>query len=133
MLIVLVLVLVLWLPPGVRLLVTDTLGRTFRGYFASQLLFAVLIGFTTLIPFASSLTTLLVSGLLALNDPPMGLKVLAAITLGLQPATSPMPCSSRAREPQKRAALPTMLILSGFGPGQRRARLELCAAGVRSD
>ena len=98
--------LALWLPPGVRLLVTDTLGRTFRGYFAGQVLlalilsslqtvvftvlaipygvlFAVLIGFTTLVPFASSLTIALVSGLLALNDPPTGLKVLlAAITVG---------------------------------------------------
>jgi predicted PurR-regulated permease PerM len=98
--------LALWLPPGVRPLVTDTLGRTFRGYFAGQVLlalilsslqtvvftvlaipygvlFAVLIGFTTLIPFASSLTIVLVSSLLALNDPGTGLEVLvAAITVG---------------------------------------------------
>ncbi|MEX1323751.1 MAG: AI-2E family transporter, partial [Synechococcaceae cyanobacterium] len=46
-------------------------------------LFAVLIGFTTLIPFASSLTIVLVSGLLALNDPRTGLEVLlAAIVVG---------------------------------------------------
>lgn len=98
--------LALWLPPGVRPLVVNTLGHTFRGYFAGQVLlavilsslqmlvftalaipygvlFAVLIGFTTLIPFGSSLTVLLVSGLLALNDPPTGLKVLvAAIAVG---------------------------------------------------
>jgi predicted PurR-regulated permease PerM len=98
--------LALWLPPGVRSLVMDTLGRTFRGYFGGQVLlavilsslqivvftvlaipygvlFAVLIGFTTLIPFASSLTIVLVSGLLALNDPRTGLEVLlAAIVVG---------------------------------------------------
>jgi predicted PurR-regulated permease PerM len=98
--------LALWLPAGVRPLVVDTIGRTFRGYFAGQVLlavilsslqtvvftvlaipygvlFAVLIGFTTLIPFASSLTILLVSGLLALNDPRTGLEVLvAAIAVG---------------------------------------------------
>ncbi|MCU0529049.1 MAG: AI-2E family transporter [Cyanobium sp. Prado107] len=98
--------LALWLPAAVRPLVMDTLGRTFRGYFGGQVLlalilsslqilvftaleipygvlFAVLIGFTTLIPFASSLTIVLVSGLLALNDPRTGLEVLlAAIVVG---------------------------------------------------
>ncbi len=95
-----------WLAPGLRALVLATLGRTFRGYFAGQVLlalilsslqmlvftllaipygvlFAVLIGFTTLIPFASSVTIVLVSGLLALNDPRTGLEVLlAAIGVG---------------------------------------------------
>ena len=88
-----------WLPPSVRGLVTSTLYRTFRGYFAGQLLlalilsslqmvvftllgipygvlFAVTIGFTTLIPYASAATILAVSLLLALE-------VLAtAITVG---------------------------------------------------
>ena len=95
-----------WLPPGVRPVVTGTLARTFRGYFAGQVvlalilsglqmlvftllgipygvLFAVTIGFTTLIPYASALTILLVSLLLALQDPRQGLEVLAAaITVG---------------------------------------------------
>ncbi|MEO1004088.1 MAG: AI-2E family transporter [Cyanobacteria bacterium J06638_7] len=95
-----------WLPAEVRPMVMDTLARTFRGYFAGQVLlalilsslqmlvfsllaipygvlFAVLIGFTTLIPFASSLTIVLVSGLLSLNDPRTGLEVLtAAIVVG---------------------------------------------------
>ena len=95
-----------WLPPGVRALVTGTLDRTFRGYFGGQVLlalilsglqmvvftllgipygvlFAVAIGFTTLIPYASALTIVLVSLLLALQDPRQGLEVLAAaITVG---------------------------------------------------
>jgi predicted PurR-regulated permease PerM len=95
-----------WLPPSVRGLVTGTLYRTFRGYFAGQLLlalilsslqmvvftllgipygvlFAVAIGFTTLIPYASAATIVLVSLLLALEDPRKGLEVLAtAITVG---------------------------------------------------
>ncbi|MFN9486081.1 MAG: AI-2E family transporter, partial [Cyanobacteriota bacterium] len=95
-----------WLPPNVRGLVTGTLYRTFRGYFAGQLLlalilsslqmvvftllgipygvlFAVAIGFTTLIPYASAATIVLVSLLLALEDPRKGLEVLAtAITVG---------------------------------------------------
>ncbi|QNI69512.1 AI-2E family transporter [Cyanobium sp. NS01] len=89
-----------WLPAGVRSLVVDTLSRTFRGYFAGQVvlamilsglqivvftllaipygvLFAVAIGFTTLVPYASALTIVLVSGLVALNDPRTGLEVLA--------------------------------------------------------
>ncbi|MEN9541420.1 MAG: hypothetical protein RLZZ459_1511, partial [Cyanobacteriota bacterium] len=68
-----------WLPEGVRAPVLGTLGRTFRGYFAGQVLlalilsglqivvftllaipygvlFAVAIGFTTLVPYASALT-----------------------------------------------------------------------------
>jgi predicted PurR-regulated permease PerM len=95
-----------WLPPGVRDLVTGTLDRTFRGYFGGQVLlalilsglqmvlftllgipygvlFAVAIGFTTLVPYASALTIVLVSALLALEDPRQGLEVLAAaITVG---------------------------------------------------
>ena len=95
-----------WLPPNVRGLVTGTLYRTFRGYFAGQLLlalilsslqmvvftllgipygvlFAVAIGFTTLVPYASAATIVLVSLLLALEDPRKGLEVLAtAITVG---------------------------------------------------
>jgi predicted PurR-regulated permease PerM len=95
-----------WLPPGVRGLVTGTLDRTFRGYFGGQVLlalilsglqmvvftllgipygvlFAVAIGFTTLVPYASALTIVLVSLLLALEDPRQGVEVLAAaITVG---------------------------------------------------
>ena len=95
-----------WLPPGTRTLVLTTLDRTFRGYFAGQVvlalilsaaqslvftligipygvLFAVAIGYTTLIPYASALTIVGVSVLLALQDPRTGLEVLAvAITVG---------------------------------------------------
>ncbi len=95
-----------WLPPGVRGLVTGTLFRTFRGYFGGQVvlalilsalqmvvftllgipygvLFAVAIGFTTLVPYASALTIVLISLLLALQEPRQGLEVLAAaITVG---------------------------------------------------
>jgi predicted PurR-regulated permease PerM len=95
-----------WLPPRVRELVVATLNRTFRGYFAGQVvlalilslaqivvftllgipygvLFAVAIGFTTLVPYASALTIVAVSLLLALDDPRTGLEVLAAaITVG---------------------------------------------------
>ncbi len=95
-----------WLPPAVRTLVTGTLYRTFRGYFGGQLvlaliltslemvvftllgipygvLFAVAIGFTTLIPYASAVTIVLVSVLLVLKDPRLGLEVLAvAIAVG---------------------------------------------------
>jgi predicted PurR-regulated permease PerM len=95
-----------WLPPNVRGLVTGTLYRTFRGYFAGQLLlalilsslqivvftllgipygvlFAVTIGLTTLIPYASAATIVVVSVLLALEDPRTGLEVLAtAISVG---------------------------------------------------
>ena len=89
-----------WLPDGTRELVTGTLNRT-RGYFAGQVLlalilsalqivvftllgipygvlFAVAIGFTTLVPYASALTIVLVSVLLALEDPRTGIEVLAA-------------------------------------------------------
>jgi predicted PurR-regulated permease PerM len=85
----------------VRDLVASTLNRTFRGYFAGQVLlalilsglqilvftllqipygvlFAVVIGFTTLIPYASAVTIVLVSALLALDNPRTGLEVLAA-------------------------------------------------------
>jgi len=95
-----------WLPPGVRSLVTGTLYRTFRGYFGGQVvlalilsglqmvvftllgipygvLFAVAIGFTTLVPYASALTIVVISVLLALEDPRKGLEVLAtAISVG---------------------------------------------------
>jgi predicted PurR-regulated permease PerM len=95
-----------WLPPTVRSLVVSTVYRTFRGYFAGQVLlalilsggqmlaftvlaipygvlFAVTIGFTTLIPYASPLTIVLVSLLLALDNPRQGLEVLAvAISVG---------------------------------------------------
>ena len=104
-----------WLPDGLRPLVLGTLGRTFRGYFAGQVLlalilsglqilvftllgipygvlFAVAIGFTTLVPYASALTIVLVSLLLALEDPRTGLEVLAAaisvgqvVDQGIQP------------------------------------------------
>ncbi|MCP9792107.1 AI-2E family transporter [Vulcanococcus limneticus Candia 3F8] len=90
-----------WLPAQWRGLILSTLGRTFRGYFAGQVLlalilsgaqmvvftllgipygvlFAVLIGFTTLVPYASALTIVLVSVLLALEEPRTGLEVLAA-------------------------------------------------------
>jgi hypothetical protein len=40
--------------------------------------FALLIGFTTLVPYASALTILLVSTVLAVEDPRTGLEVLAA-------------------------------------------------------
>jgi predicted PurR-regulated permease PerM len=95
-----------WLPEGWRDLILATVNRTFRGYFAGQVvlalilsgaqivvftvlgipyavLFGVVIGFTTLVPYASALTIVLVSALLALDDPATGLKVLAAaITVG---------------------------------------------------
>ncbi|MFN5119656.1 MAG: AI-2E family transporter [Cyanobacteriota bacterium] len=95
-----------WLPPGVRSLVTGTLYRTFRGYFGGQVvlalilsglqmvvftllgipygvLFAVAIGFTTLVPYASALTIVVISVLLALEDPSKGLAVLVtAISVG---------------------------------------------------
>jgi predicted PurR-regulated permease PerM len=95
-----------WLPERWRDLVLSTVNRTFRGYFAGQVvlalilsgaqivvftllgipygvLFAVAIGFTTLVPYASALTITLVSGLLALEDPRTGLEVLvAAISVG---------------------------------------------------
>ncbi|KZR86157.1 AI-2E family transporter [Synechococcus sp. MIT S9504] len=91
-----------WLPDEWRALVTSTLVRTFRGYFGGQViltlgqivvftlleipygvLFAVLIGFTTLIPYASALTIVAVSGLLAFQNPSTGLETLmAAIVVG---------------------------------------------------
>ena len=98
--------LVRWLPLEWRQLVVTTLTRTFRGYFAGQVLlalilsvgqiavftllkipygvlFAVLIGFTTLIPYASAFTIVAVSVLLAVQDPGMGLAILvAAIGVG---------------------------------------------------
>jgi predicted PurR-regulated permease PerM len=95
-----------WLPSGWRSMVLNTLATTFRGYFGGQVvlalilsaaqivvftllgipygvLFAVAIGFTTLIPYASALTILLVSALLVLENPRTGVEVLvAAISVG---------------------------------------------------
>lgn len=90
-----------WMPDRWRDLVLSTVNRTFRGYFAGQVvlalilsgaqivvftllgipygvLFAVAIGFTTLVPYASALTITLVSSLLALEDLRTGAEVLAA-------------------------------------------------------
>ena len=90
-----------WLPPRVRELVVVTLNRTFRGYFAGQVLlalilsglqilvftllaipygvlFAVAIGFTTLIPYASAVTIVLV-------DQVIQPRLMGSI-VGLQPA-----------------------------------------------
>ncbi len=104
-----------WLPESWRALVLATTVRTFRGYFGGQVilalilsaaqivvftllgipygvLFGVAIGFTTLIPYASALTIVAVSLLLALEDPGTGVKVLAAsisvgqvVDQGIQP------------------------------------------------
>ena len=98
--------LALWLPERWRGLVTSTLERTFRGYFAGQVLlalilsagqllvfstlqipygvlFAVLIGFTTLIPYASALTIVFVSAILGVQDPRTGVELLvSAIVVG---------------------------------------------------
>ena len=95
-----------WLPDRWRALVQTTLERTFRGYFAGQVLlalilsagqllvftvlnipygvlFAVLIGFTTLIPYASALSIVCVSAILAVQDPRTGLELLgSAIVVG---------------------------------------------------
>ncbi|BEV35259.1 hypothetical protein CREGCYN_00710 [Synechococcus sp. M16CYN] len=83
-----------------------TFDRTFRGYFAGQVLlafilcgrqllvfasldipydvlFAVLIGFTMLIPYASTLTIMFVNAALAVQDLRIGLKLLiAAVVVG---------------------------------------------------
>ncbi|WP_461556715.1 AI-2E family transporter [Synechococcus sp.] len=90
-----------WIPSDWRELIFSTINRTFRGYFAGQVLialilsglqlvvftllqipygvvFALLIGFTTLVPYASALTITLVSTVLAVEDPRTGLEVLAA-------------------------------------------------------
>ena len=90
-----------WLPHRWRDLVQTTLERTFRGYFAGQVvlalilsggqllvftalkipygvLFAVLIGFTTLVPYASAVSIVSVSAVLAVQDPRTGLELLAA-------------------------------------------------------
>ncbi|MEB3176069.1 MAG: AI-2E family transporter [Synechococcus sp.] len=95
-----------WIPADWRPLVVTSMDRTFRGYFAGQVLlavllslaqvvvftllqipygvlFALLIGFTTLVPYASALTITVVSLGLTLDDPRTGLEVLAAaITVG---------------------------------------------------
>ena len=93
--------LVRWLPERWQHLVVHTITRTFRGYSAGQVvlalilsvgqivvfsvlgipygvLFAVLIGFTTLVPYASALMIVAVSTLLAIQDPRTGLEILAA-------------------------------------------------------
>ena len=44
-------------------------------------LFAVLIGFTTLIPYASAITIVLVSAILGIQDPRTGLELLVAAIL----------------------------------------------------
>ncbi len=90
-----------WLPDRWRGLVQTTLERTFRGYFAGQVLlalilsagqllvftalnipygvlFAVLIGFTTLVPYASAVSIVSVSAVLAVQDPRTGFELLAA-------------------------------------------------------
>ena len=90
-----------WLPDRWRELVQTTLERTFRGYFAGQVvlalilsggqllvftalkipygvLFAVLIGFTTLVPYASAVSIVSVSAVLAVQDPRTGFELLAA-------------------------------------------------------
>ncbi|WP_413441417.1 AI-2E family transporter [Synechococcus sp. MIT S1220] len=93
-----------WLPERWRERITTTLERTFRGYFAGQVLlalilsagqlfvfwllkipygvlFAVLIGFTTLIPYTSALTIVFVSAILGVQDPRTGIELLAAAIL----------------------------------------------------
>ena len=93
-----------WLPEQWRDRVTGTLERTFRGYFAGQVvlalilsagqllvftlleipygvLFAVLIGFTTLIPYASAISIIFVSAVLGVQDLRTGLELLAAAIL----------------------------------------------------
>ena len=101
-----------------RQLVVTTITRTFRGYFAGQVvlalilsagqiavftllkipygvLFAVLIGLTTLIPYASAFTIVAVSLLLAVQDPGMGLAILvAAIGVGQIVDQAISPCSA---------------------------------------
>ena len=90
-----------WLPQDWRELIVTTITRTFRGYFAGQVLlalilsigqvavftlleipygvlFAVVIGFTTLVPYASAFTIVAVSLLLAVKDPGTGVAILAA-------------------------------------------------------
>ena len=95
-----------WLPERWRERILTTLERTFRGYFAGQVLlalilsagqllvftvlkipygvlFAVLIGLTTLIPYASALSIVFVSAILGIQDPRTGLELLAsAIVVG---------------------------------------------------
>ena len=96
-----------WLPHGLAWIGgLSTLERTFRGYFAGQVvlalilsggadswcstvleipygvLFAVLIGFTTLIPYASALTIMFVSGLCwPFRIPSTGIEILVAAIL----------------------------------------------------
>ncbi len=90
-----------WVPADWRELVVGSLNRTFRGYFAGQvllalilsglqvvvftllqipygILFALLIGFTTLIPYASALTITLISIVLTVEDLRTGLEVLGS-------------------------------------------------------
>ena len=98
--------LVQWLPERWRALVASIVERTFRGYLSGQVvlaliltggqvlvftvleisygvLFAVLIGFTTLIPYASSLTIVLVSVILAVQHLGTAIAILiAAILVG---------------------------------------------------
>jgi predicted PurR-regulated permease PerM len=96
-----------WLPLDWRQPLQHSLQQTFQSYFAAQallagilslaqtivfvvlgvpyaVLFGVSIGITTLIPYASTVMVVVVSGLVALQDFTLGLKVLAsAIMIGL--------------------------------------------------
>jgi predicted PurR-regulated permease PerM len=96
-----------WLPLDWRQPLQLSLQQTFQSYFAAQallagilslaqtivfvvlgvpyaVLFGVSIGITTLIPYASTVMVVVVSGLVALQDFTLGLKVLAsAIMIGL--------------------------------------------------
>jgi predicted PurR-regulated permease PerM len=96
-----------WLPLDWRQPLQLSLQQTFQSYFAAQallagilsltqtiifvvlgvpyaVLFGVSIGLTTLIPYASTVMVVVVSGLVALQDFTLGLKVLAsAIMIGL--------------------------------------------------
>jgi predicted PurR-regulated permease PerM len=96
-----------WLPFAWRQPLQLSLQQTFQSYFAAQallagilslaqtfvfvvlgvpyaVLFGVSIGLTTLIPYASTVMVVVVSGLVALQDFTLGLKVLAsAILIGL--------------------------------------------------
>jgi predicted PurR-regulated permease PerM len=95
-----------WLPPAWSMPLQTSVQQVFQTYFAAQallagvlsiaqtivflilgapyaVLFGVSIGLTTLIPYASAFTILIVSGLVALQDFSLGIKVLiAAVVIG---------------------------------------------------
>ncbi len=95
-----------WVPAPWNTQLQETMRQTFETYFATQailagilsatqmlvffllnvpyaVLFGVMIGLTTLIPYASSLTIILISSILMFQDAILGIKVLiAAIILG---------------------------------------------------